>query len=334
MVFNQRGDQLLVCSGADVLLFNKTSGKWKYHDCLPRPIPFGEPSEGDTYPIVATGLDFLENENECLIGYLYNGFWKFNLETWESTLYFGPDESYELEEPRRYFGRITASAQSPDSKSVVATDTCIGLTWFKVMPERLKKMSQAVIMGTTKGCALILEVKRAEKLQALKHGNDQTWVTSLAYIDIDGRCRMIATGDGNCEQRTRIILWIEEDKKDISFKFPKLWYIMPKLNWAGSPYHDGIDLRFLTPSPLWSEATSEKFSAYFFKSSSLAAPFPSPSPVIPATSSPFLTKVTKLFDALGELLVRVNSPFTGGFLMKYCQGISETVITWIPGCKI
>ena len=64
------------------------------------------------------------------------------------------------------------------------------------MPERLKKMSsthqtqdllsnvplpvlfinqgQAVIMGTTKGCALILEVKRAEKLQALKHGNGKS----------------------------------------------------------------------------------------------------------------------------------------------------------------
>ncbi|KAJ3914030.1 WD40-repeat-containing domain protein [Lentinula edodes] len=244
MVFNQGGDQLLVCSGADVLFFKKTSGKWKYHDCLPRPTPFGEPSEGDTYPIVATGLHFLENEKECLIGYLYNGFWKFNLETWESTLYFGPDDSYELEESRRYFGRITASAQSPDSKSVVATDTCMGLTWFKVMPDRLKKMSsthqtqdlssnvplpvlfinqgQAVIMGTTKGCALILEVKRAEKLQALKHGNDQTWVTSLAYIDIDSCYRMIATGDGNREQRTRIILWIEEDEKDVSFKFPKL----------------------------------------------------------------------------------------------------------------
>ncbi|KAJ3862522.1 WD40-repeat-containing domain protein [Lentinula novae-zelandiae] len=337
MVFNQRSDQLLVCSGADVLLFNKTSGKWKYHDCLPRPSPFGEPSEGDTYPIVATGLHFLENEKECLIGYLYNGFWKFNLETWESTLYFGPYDSCELEEPRRYFGRITASAQSPDSKSVVATDTCIGLTWFKVMPERLKKMSsthhtqdlssnvplpvlfinqgQAVIMGTTKGCALILEVKRAEKLQALKHGNDQTWVTSLAYIDINGRCRMIATGDGNREQRTRIILWIEEDKKDILFKFPKFWYIMPKLFVSvlkiGQVVLTVMGLIFalsLWSSPLWSEATSEKFSfsPYFFKSSSPAAPFPSPSPVIPATtSSSFLTKVTKLFDALGELLVRV-----------------------------
>ncbi|KAJ3901577.1 WD40-repeat-containing domain protein [Lentinula edodes] len=315
MVFNQRGDQLLVCSGADVLLFKKR--KWKYHDCLPRPSPFGEPSEGDTYPIVATGLHFLENGKECLIGYLYNGFWKFNLETWESTLYFGPDDS----------------SQSPDSKSVVTTDTCIGLTWFKVMPERLKKMSsthqtqdlssnvplpvlfinqgQAVIMGTTKGCALILEVKRAEKLQALKHGNDQTWVTSLvAYIDIDGRRRMIATSDGNREQRTRIILWIEEDKKDILLKFPKLWYIMPKLFVSilriGQVVLTVMGLIFalsLWSSPLWSEATSEKFSAYFFKSFSPAAPSPSPSPVIPAaTSSSFLTKVTKLFDALGELL--------------------------------
>ncbi|KAJ4489014.1 hypothetical protein C8J55DRAFT_558068 [Lentinula edodes] len=202
MVFNQRGDHLLVCSGADVLLFGKTSEKWKYRDCLPRPKPFGEPNEGDTYPIVATGVHFLENEQQCLVGYLYNGFWKFNIETWESTLYFGPDDSYELEDPRRYFGRITDSAKSPDSKSVVTTDTCVGLAWFKVMPERLKKMSttnmaqdsnvplpvlfinqgQAVIMGTTKGCAVILGVKRAEKLQTLKHGNDETWVTSLESI--------------------------------------------------------------------------------------------------------------------------------------------------------
>ncbi|KAJ3991477.1 hypothetical protein F5050DRAFT_1716059 [Lentinula boryana] len=67
------------------------------------------------------------------------------------------------------------------------------------MPDRLKKMStmhqpqqiniplpvlfinhgQAVIMGSTNGCALILEVKHGEKVQALKHGSDQTWVTSL-----------------------------------------------------------------------------------------------------------------------------------------------------------
>ncbi|KAH7868500.1 uncharacterized protein C8R40DRAFT_1177766 [Lentinula edodes] len=151
MVFNQRGDHLLVCSGADVLLFGKTSGKWKYCDCL--------------------APNHLESPmKQCLIGYLYNGFWKFNIETWESTLSFGPDDSYELEDPRS-----TDSAKSPDSKLVVMTDTCVGLAWFKVMPERLKKMSttnmaqdsnvplpvlfinqgQAVIMGTTKGCAFV-----------------------------------------------------------------------------------------------------------------------------------------------------------------------------------
>ncbi|KAJ3925886.1 MAG: hypothetical protein NXY57DRAFT_967172 [Lentinula lateritia] len=179
-------------------------------------------------------------------------------------------------------------------------------------------------MGTTKGCAWILEVKRAEKLQALKHGNDQTWVTSLAYIDIDSRYRMIATGDGNREQRTRIILWIEEDKNDVSFKFPKLWYIMPKLFVSilriGQVVLTVMGLIFalsLWSSPLWSEATSEKFSVYLFKSSPPVALFPSPSPVIPAaTSSPFLTKVTKLFDALGELLVRVNSPLYGRIFNK------------------
>ncbi|KAJ3849131.1 hypothetical protein EV368DRAFT_85850 [Lentinula lateritia] len=183
------------------------------------------------------------------------------------------------------------------------------------LPVLFINQGQAVIMGTTKGCALILEVKRAEKLQTLKHGNDETWVTSLAYIDLDGRCRMIATGDGNREQRTRIILW-SEDKKDLSFKFPKLWYIMPKLFVSilriGRIVLTVMGVIFalsLWSLPLWTEATSKQLSGYFSKSSSPAAPSTSPSPVIPATtSSPFLTKVTELLDTLGELLVHVDCP--------------------------
>ncbi|KAJ3816445.1 WD40-repeat-containing domain protein [Lentinula raphanica] len=105
--FNQRGDSLLVCSGADVFLFEKISGRWNYRDYLPRPGPFGEPSsEFDSYPVIATGAHFLENDEQCLIGYLYNGFWRFNLETWESTNCWGPDDSFDFNDPRRHYGRM------------------------------------------------------------------------------------------------------------------------------------------------------------------------------------------------------------------------------------
>ncbi|KAJ3816582.1 WD40-repeat-containing domain protein [Lentinula raphanica] len=234
--FNQRRDSLLVCSGADVFLFENTSARrWNYRDYLPRPGPFGEPSnEFDIYPVIATGAHFLDNDEECLIGYLYNGFWRFSLETWESTNCWGPDDSFDFNDPRRHYGRIASSAKSPDSKSIVATDACLGLQWFKITPERLKNMSvtyhpqenssniplpvlfinqgQAVIVGSTNGCASIFESKRGEKIQALKHGSDRTWITALAYVEYAGRCRMIATGDGNRGKHTRIILWAEGKK--------------------------------------------------------------------------------------------------------------------------
>ncbi|KAJ3717494.1 hypothetical protein C8R42DRAFT_724403 [Lentinula raphanica] len=91
--FNQRGDFLLVCAGTDVFLFEKrvyivvkdlmnfsltysiVSGRWAYRGYLPRPDPFGEYDDGDIYPIIATGAHFLDDSDQCLIGYLYNGFW-------------------------------------------------------------------------------------------------------------------------------------------------------------------------------------------------------------------------------------------------------------------
>ncbi|KAJ3748675.1 WD40-repeat-containing domain protein [Lentinula detonsa] len=247
MEFNTRGDHLLVCSGADVLFFQKASKKWKYYDLIPRPSAFGEFND-DVYPILATGAHFLENDDACLISYLHNGFWELKLDTWESISRWGPRDSYDLGDSRRHFGRIATSAKSPDSRSVVAANLCQGLDWFKIMPDRLKKMStthqpqqiniplpvlfidhgQAVIMGSTNGCALILEVKHGEKVQALKHGSDQTWVTSLAYIEPVGHSRMIATGDGNRGQRTKIILWIENSEKSSS-KFSRSWIVILKI---------------------------------------------------------------------------------------------------------
>ncbi|KAJ3726412.1 hypothetical protein DFJ43DRAFT_1040993 [Lentinula guzmanii] len=252
--------------------------KWKYHDFIPRPVAFGEFNDGDFYPILATSAHFIENDKACLISYLHNGFWKVNFDTWESRSYWGPHDSYDLSDSRRYFGRIATSAKSPDSRSVVAANLCQGLDWFKIMPDRLKKMSsthqpqpiniplpvlfidhgQAVIMGSTNGCALILEVKHGEKVQALKHGSDQTWVTSLRGVSLQVFPIMV------CDTKDCIIsaiLW--------------LW------------------------TPQWREA-SAALGIYFTKTTLPATPSPSLRPVV--TSSPLMTKSRRYLGILEDLL--------------------------------
>ncbi|KAJ3737210.1 hypothetical protein DFJ43DRAFT_1035476 [Lentinula guzmanii] len=199
-------------------------------------------------------------------------------DTWESRSYWGPHDSYDLSDSRRYFGRIATSAKSPDSRSVVAANLCQGLDWFKIMPDRLKKMSsthqpqpiniplpvlfidhgQAVIMGSTNGCALILEVKHGEKVQALKHGSDQTWVTSLRGVSLQVFPIMV------CDTKDCIIsaiLW--------------LW------------------------TPQWREA-SAALGIYFTKTTLPATPSPSLRPVV--TSSPLMTKSRRYLGILEDLL--------------------------------
>ncbi|KAJ3760782.1 WD40-repeat-containing domain protein [Lentinula raphanica] len=333
--FNQRGDSLLVCSGADVFLFEKTSGRWTYRDYLPRPRPFGEPNDSDIYPVIATGAHFLDDDRQCLIGYLYHGFWRFNLETWESTNCWGPDDSFDFNDPRRHYGRIAASAKSPDSKSIVATDACLGLQWFKVTPERLKNMSvtyhpqdissniplpvlfinqgQAAIVGSTKGCALIFETKRGEKIQALKHGTDRTWITALACVELTDQCRMIATGDGNRGKQTKIIIWAE-DRKVSSFTFLELRRIMRRISVHFlTVLHIVLiligvisALSWLYPT-LWTQVVglgelARDPSSYKLNFIPVAL-IPSQHTAVPtATSYPVKKKVVELWDTFGELL--------------------------------
>ncbi|KAJ3731382.1 hypothetical protein DFJ43DRAFT_1040147 [Lentinula guzmanii] len=162
------------------------------------------------------------------------------------------------------------------------SNLCQGLDWFKIMPDRLKKMSttyqpqqiniplpvlfidhgQAVIMGSTNGCALILEVKHGEKVQALKHGSDQTWVTSLREVFLQVFPIM------GCDTKDCIIsaiLW--------------LW------------------------TPQWREA-STALGIYFTKPTLPATPSPSLRPVI--TSSPLTTKSRRLLEILEDLLPVFN----------------------------
>ncbi|KAJ3804465.1 hypothetical protein F5876DRAFT_83114 [Lentinula aff. lateritia] len=222
MEINESGDRLLVCSGANVLLFKKhSSGVWRYTDRLPRPA-FGETENFVRPPILATGMHFLKNDNECLIGYYHHGFWKCNIKAWETTCIWGPDE------------KIGTSAKSPDSTSLVATNVRSGLDWFRNTSQDFQKIGtssevqelksniplltlfinegHAAMMGTTKGYAVIFDAKHGRRIQTLKHGTDQSWVTALAYV----------------ESHTQILLWIEDKGTPVKVS-SKLWVALPRL---------------------------------------------------------------------------------------------------------
>ncbi|KAJ3965025.1 WD40-repeat-containing domain protein [Lentinula raphanica] len=318
MEFNARRDCLLLCSGADVLFFKKESERWQFQDHLPRPVPFGEIDGFDIPDTVATGAHFLDDHNECLIAYLHDGFRKFRIDTWDCTkVQWGlPDD--------RSMEKIGFSAKSPDSKSVVATNLRRGLDWFKITPEKLKKMStseeiqdcrfniplpvlfinngQATIMGTTKGYATIFEAKHGKKVQALKHGSDQTWVTALAYVESNRR-RLIATGDGNCGQRTRIVIWCEKYEDAAIYVF-KPWTVIWRMSCAviavGRILLILLGIVFavwlLLPSR-WKELTGPRIMAYYGGGLPTQKPSPTPS-VVPSST----TKIKEILSSLGDLL--------------------------------
>ncbi|KAH7878774.1 WD40-repeat-containing domain protein [Lentinula edodes] len=326
---NESGDHLLICSGADVLLFKKkSSGAWRYTDRLPRPA-FGETENFAQPPTLATGVHFLESDNECLIAYYHHGFWKCNIDAWETTRIWGPDE------------KIGTSAKSPDSTSLVATNIRNGLDWFRNTPQDFKKIStsfeiqergsnvpllalfinkgQATIMGTTKGYAVIFDAKHGRRIQTLKHGTDHSWVTALAYVEIEvpTRRRMIATGNGNCAQHTQILLW-NEDEGTPAKGTSKLW-VLPRLIMmivtVGRMIFVAMGITFaillLFPSQ-WSSDSVSKILGYSDKISSMSytvtsspssASSPSSSFLSSGGHSPPKTKFKEILVNLGELVL-------------------------------
>ncbi|KAJ3827545.1 WD40-repeat-containing domain protein [Lentinula raphanica] len=317
MEFNTRGDRLLLCSGADVLFFKKHSESWQFQDHFPRPVPFGEYYNFDTPETVATGAHFLDDHNECIVAYLHDGFRKFRIDTWEYT-----KNQWGLS--NRSFEKIGYSARSPDSKSVVATNLHRGLDWFKITPEKLKKMStsgeiqdrrfniplpvlfinngQATVMGTTKGYAAIFEVKHGKKIQALKHGGDQTWITALAYAE-SGYRRLIATGDGNCGQRTKIVIWCEKLGDTSSYKL-RPWTVIMKITQIISIVGRNILIllgiafvvALLFPA-WWKVLMGPRMMAYY----SLELPrqnIPSTPSVTPSSTA----RIKEILSSLGDLL--------------------------------
>ncbi|KAF9067778.1 hypothetical protein BDP27DRAFT_1364599 [Rhodocollybia butyracea] len=78
------------------------------------------------------------------------------------------------------------------------------------VPVLFIEKGKAVVMGLTKGHAVIFNAKSGRKVALLDHGSASTWVTALAYVFPTGGSQMLATGDRNCELNTRIKVWIED----------------------------------------------------------------------------------------------------------------------------
>ncbi|KAJ3804838.1 hypothetical protein F5876DRAFT_70299 [Lentinula aff. lateritia] len=114
---------------SEIITFHPTK------DHLPRPGPFGETENYSHLPILAMGARFL-GDDDCLLAYLHNGFWKFKFNAWENRRSWGPEE------------KIAAMAKSPDSTAIVTTNMFNGLSWFKITPENVKQMGTSVDVRT------------------------------------------------------------------------------------------------------------------------------------------------------------------------------------------
>ncbi|KAJ3886300.1 WD40-repeat-containing domain protein [Lentinula edodes] len=248
---------------------------------------------------------------------------KFKFDAWENRRSWGPEE------------KIAAMAKSPDSTALVTANIFNGLSWFRSTPENVKKMGtsvdvqpcpqniplpvlfinkgQATIMGTTKGYVAIFEAKRGKRIQALKHGEDEIWVTALAYINLAGRRRMIASGEGNCGQRTRIVIWTQDEADGPSKqqKISKFWGVLTGfIKFTTTVGHMVLILMGVVfamswlISAQWRERESANLLQYLGRS--FVPPPPPPPPMVPSATptgqSPSLTKLKELLISLEDLL--------------------------------
>ncbi|KAF9069570.1 WD40-repeat-containing domain protein [Rhodocollybia butyracea] len=228
---SKSGSSLLVCPGlcATSMFTQKSQWQLKCHLDQPRTFEeieeFGAPDGFAKPPLVATSAHFLQSEKECIVTYLHHSIWKCQLEAGTNTLLWGLDE------------KVGFAALSPDLTGIAATNIRSGIHWLKIVGEKCKKMSsslevapnhkanipvpvlfiekgKAILMGSTKGQAVILNAKSGGRVTVLDHGSEGPGFNPqsghFAYVFPTGGSQMLATGDRNCELNTRIKVWIED----------------------------------------------------------------------------------------------------------------------------
>ncbi|KAJ3897829.1 hypothetical protein F5879DRAFT_694265 [Lentinula edodes] len=132
----------------------------------------------------------------------------------------------------------------------------------------------------------------------------------LAYAELENGRRMIATGDGNCGERTRIMIWTE-NPKDSSSRVSKLRFILFKI--VHMVTNAGyiifllmaivVAMSLLFPTP-WTEMDSGRLPEYLAKLSVPATPPPPPTPVArcAGSSGPSSMSIKEILIGLGDLL--------------------------------
>ncbi|KAJ3749788.1 WD40-repeat-containing domain protein [Lentinula raphanica] len=315
--FNCSGDQLLVCSGSRTsLLTERKPGHWKLRCHFDPPssfeeaVEFGEPDGFEEPQVLATSAHFLHEKDCVVIGYLHHGLWyalfhtllwswstenahrKHKIETGTNVLVWGPDE------------KIGSTALSPDGTALVIANIRSGIDWVKVyagfftrwkrisasweiqdpsgnipLPVQFIDKGRYVLMGTSKGYAVLFHARHGKRVISLDHGSDKTWITALAYIHPKNRPQLIATGDGNCGTNSKIKVWVEDLEENhavttssnvLNSSVMRYVYSITNIIRNISTVIGISAMIFLLLPPMWREAieipyvTAKPFSALFF----------------------------------------------------------------------
>ncbi|KAJ3871111.1 WD40-repeat-containing domain protein [Lentinula edodes] len=246
---NQSSNQLLICSGRAVNMLSEADVCFNFNKCSL--LQHKEP------PVIATGAFYLKGEGECVITYLFHGVWRVDLETGEGQWSIGPNE------------KIGTAAISPDRTAMVASNIRTGMDWYDLskaswiksstslerqekdfnipLPVKFINKGCAVVMGTTKGYAVIFHAEHGRQIQTLDHANHKIWVTAL---EAGHQNRILATADGNVGERAKIRIWTPVNQTGVKhilrlFWFPAAFHMWKYLGTALLLLLFGFALRFL-----------------------------------------------------------------------------------------
>ncbi|KAJ3847483.1 WD40-repeat-containing domain protein [Lentinula lateritia] len=256
---NQSSNQLLICSGRAVNVLSEADDhSWSLKIRLDCAHSIGEPANFKEPPVIATGAFYLKGEGECVVTYLFHGVWRVDLETGEGQWSIGPNE------------KIGMAAISPDRTAMVASNIRTGMDWYDLskaswiksstslerqekdfnipLPVKFINKGCAVVMGTTKGYAVIFHAEHGRQVQTLDHANHKIWVTALvilisflsinasshclkAYQETGHQNRILATADGNVGERAKIRIWTPVNQNGVKHILRLFWFPAASQMW-------------------------------------------------------------------------------------------------------